>query len=225
MISANLSTRPFYNTRAVTLWLALTALLIAGATLFNVARVLQYTRSDSVLGTQADQDAERATGLRAEAARLRGSVDNRQVARVSTEARLANDLIDRRVFSWTALFNLFEETLPPNVRVTSVRPAVDRDGRVQLTITVVARSVDDVNQFMESLETTGAFRGLLTRQDLVNEEDQIEASLEAFYEPKVGRPASVKETEDALGRAAPQDAAPAAPTASASAPAPTGGAR
>jgi Tfp pilus assembly protein PilN len=225
LIRTNLSTRPFYNTRAVTLWLALAALLVIGATLFNVARVLQYTQSDSVLGTQADQDAERATGLRAEAARLRGTVDSRQVARVSTEARLANDLIDRRVFSWTALFNLFEETLPPNVRVTSVRPKVDRDGRVQLNITVVARSVDDVNQFMESLETTGAFRGLLTRQDVVNQQEQIEASLEAFYEPKVGRPASTKDDKDGTGGPEASTAAPTASTTSPSAPASGGGGR
>lgn len=222
MIRTNLSTRPFYNTRAVALWLALIALLVAGATLFNVARVLQYTRSDSVLGTQADQDAERATSLRAEAARLRATVDTRQVARVSTEARLANDLIDRRVFSWTALFNLFEDTLPPNVRVTSVRPLVDRQGRVQLVMTVVARSIDDVNQFMENLESTGAFPGLLTRQDLVNEAEQIEASIETFYEPKVGRPASVR---DAPGQTATLSADPATTTASPVASPPPGGAR
>lgn len=222
MIRTNLSTRPFYNTRAVSLWLALIALLVAGATLFNVGRVLQYTRSDSVLGTQADQDAERATGLRAEAARLRGTVDNRQVARVSTEARLANDLIDRRVFSWTALFNLFEGTLPPNVRVTAVRPFVDRDGRIQLTISVVARAIDDVNQFMENLETTGSFPGLLTRQDLVNEEEQIEASIETFYEPKVGRPAAVA---DVPGSSSAPDAAASAPRANPGAPAPAGGPR
>ncbi|MBM3771953.1 MAG: PilN domain-containing protein [Acidimicrobiia bacterium] len=208
MIRTNLSTRPFYDTRAVALWLAVAALLVAGATLFNVGRVLQYTRSDSVLGRQATQDAEQAASLRAEAARLRGSVDSRQVARVSTEARLANDLIDRRVFSWTALFNLFEETLPPGVRVTSVRPLVDRDGRIQLTITVVARAVDDVNQFMESLETTGAFRGLLTRQEVVNDADQIEASLEAFYEPQAGRPASTKEGSGSPTTPSPATAAP-----------------
>lgn len=42
MIRTNLSTRPFYDTRAVALWLAVAALLVAGATLFNVGRVLQY---------------------------------------------------------------------------------------------------------------------------------------------------------------------------------------
>lgn len=199
MIRTNLSTRPFYNTRAVTLWLSLLGVIVAVATLVNAGRMLQYMRDDSALGTQATQDAERAASLRADAGRLRASVDTRQVDRVSAEARLANDLIDRRVFSWTHLFNIFEATLPPNVRITAVRPAVDREGRIQLTITVIARGVDDVNQFMENLEETRSFRGLLSREELMNDDEQLEASLETFYEPQA---------EPASG-----DATPAATTA------------
>lgn len=186
MIRTNLATRPFYNARAVTLWLSVLALVVLAATLWNVVRVLQYAQSDSALGRQAIDDAGRAADLRAEAARLRTSVDSRQVDRVSAEARLANDLIDRRVFSWTELFNVFEQTLPPSVRITAVRPTVDRQGRTQLTIAVVARGVDDVNQFMENLEMTGAFRGLLSREEAVNDEGQLEASLETFYHPAAG---------------------------------------
>jgi hypothetical protein len=39
---------------------------------------------------------------------------------------------------------------------------------------VVARAVDDVNQFVESLEKTGAFAGLLSREEHVNEEGRQE---------------------------------------------------
>lgn len=186
MIRTNLATRPFYNTRAVSLWIALLGVAVAGATLVNATRVIRYVRDDSVLGQQAAQDGERAAALRAEAARLRASVDTGQVERVADEARLANDLIDRRVFSWTALFNDFERTLPPNVRITAVRPSIDREGRILLTITVIARGVDDVNQFMENLEQTGAFQGLLSREESMNDDDQLEASLETFYAPKTG---------------------------------------
>ena len=37
-------------------------------------------------------------------------------------AREANRLIDQRTFSWTEFFNHIEETLPPDVMLTSVRP-------------------------------------------------------------------------------------------------------
>ena len=188
MIRTNLATRPFYNTRAVTLWLALLATVVAAATLFNIVSVVIDSRSDSALAQQARADADRAAALRAEAAKLRASVDTRQVDLIASEARTANDLIDRRVFSWTELFNRFEQTLPPNVRITAVRPKVDRDRRVLLSMNVVARSVDDVSQFMESLEKTGAFAGLLSREEHVNEEGQLEATLESVYVPTTGEP-------------------------------------
>ena len=182
MIRTNLSTRPFYNDRAVSVWLGLLAALVIGTTLLNVGSVIRYSESDSVLATQAAQDTERAAALRADAAKLRASVDLKQVDLISTEARLANDLIDRRVFSWTELFNQ-SKTLPPEVRITAVRPNVDRDGRILLLVNLVSRGVDDVNQFMENLEQTKAFMGLLTREEHVNDTGQLEATLESFYTP------------------------------------------
>src|ERR1700719_4237214 len=98
MIRTNLSTRPFYNERAVRLGLLLLAVLAVAATLFNVTRVLQLSRSDTFLATQASRDEARAAELRTEAARLRATVDPRQIDFASGEARKANDLIDRRVF-------------------------------------------------------------------------------------------------------------------------------
>ena len=135
MIRTNLSTRPFYNERAVSLWLLVFLFVVVAATVFNTTRVLRYSHSDTELGTTASQDEARASDLRAAAARLRNSVDAKQIELASNEARQANDLIDRRTFSWTELFNVFEKTLPDEVRITAVRPKVDR-GQFGLTIIV-----------------------------------------------------------------------------------------
>ena len=188
MIRANLSTRPFYNERAVHVWLLGLALVVAGATAFNVKRLVEYSRSDTELATQASSDEAKTAELRASAAALRAGVDPKQVDTASLEARLANDLIDRRTFSWTELFNRFETTLPDEVRITSVRPRVEEERRIILTVTVLARSVDDVDQFMERLDDTGAFDGLLSREERINEQGQLEASLETIYVPKPAAP-------------------------------------
>ena len=181
MIRTNLSTRPFYNERAVHIWLAVIALAVVGATAFNVSRVIRYSQSDTRLATQADRDEARATDLRKEAAQLRASVDPRQVDLASAEARQANELIDRRTFSWTELFNRFETTLPDDVRITSVRPKVDPLKGFVVVISVVARNVDDVNLFMENLEKTGAFSSLISREEHFNEQGLLEATLETNY--------------------------------------------
>src|SRR3974377_1175790 len=125
MIRNNLSTRPFYNERAVNAWLAVFAAIVVVATVFNVGSVIADNRSGAALAEQARLDESRAQDLRANAARLRGTVDPRQIAVASAGGRTANDLIDRRTFSWTALFNQFETTLPDDARITSVRPKLD----------------------------------------------------------------------------------------------------
>ena len=181
MIRTNLSTRPFYNEGVVRSWLAILAIVAVAATMFSVSRVLRYSRSDTALATQASRDEARAAEVRATAARLRASVDTKQVDAASVEARQANDLIDRRTFSWTELFNQLETTLPPEVRITSVRPSLDRDSRIKLAITVLARGVDDVNEFMERLEATGAFANLLSRDEKVTESGQLVAALACEY--------------------------------------------
>jgi Tfp pilus assembly protein PilN len=188
VIRANLSTRPFYNERAVQVWLLVLALIVAAATVFNVARVIRYSQTDTELATQASRDEARATDLRAEATRLRASVDPQQIEVASTEARQANALIDRRTFSWTDLFNQFETTFPDNVRVAAVRPTVDEKGGLVLTVNVVARSVDDVDELIRKLEGTGSFSNVLSVQEQFNTDGMLEATLEGNYLPRPAKP-------------------------------------
>jgi Tfp pilus assembly protein PilN len=190
MIRTNLSTRPFYNERAVYVWLLLVGAVVLGATAFNVSRVIRYSRSDTQLATQASQDETRAANLRKEAARLRASLDPRQLEFASAEARQANDLIDQRTFSWTELLNRFETTLPDEVRIGAVRPRVERGRGIILSLNVVARSVDDVSLFMERLESTGAFANLRPTEEHFNDQGQLESMLEMNYVPAAAKPAA-----------------------------------
>jgi Tfp pilus assembly protein PilN len=188
VIRTNLSTRPFYNERIVRLWLLAIALAALAATAFNVSRVLRYSRSDTRLATQASHDEARAADLRQQAVRLRASVDPKQVDYAAADARQANELIDRRTFSWTELFNRFETTLPDEVRIASVRPRIDRDHGFMLVINVTARSVDDVNSFIINLENTGAFMNIRPADERTDEAGMLQSSLEAVYLPSAGKP-------------------------------------
>jgi type IV pilus assembly protein PilN len=187
MIRSNLSTRPFYNRRAVQFWLFALAVLVAGATAFNVSRVLRYSRSDTQLAMQATRDENRAADLRQQASRLRATVDPKQIDFASTEARQANELIDRRTFSWTELLNRLETTLPPDVHIVALRPRVDRKNGTVLTINVLARTVDDVDVFMNNLEATSAFKSIGSREDHFNEQGLLESSIESTYVPAAAK--------------------------------------
>jgi len=187
VIRNNLSTRPFYNLAAVRTWLMVAGVIVLVATAFNISQVLRYSNSNTELVTRAQNDEASANELRRNAQKMRASVDVSQVDAVSVDARQANDLIDRRTFSWTELFNRFERTLPDEVRITAVHPSVDKDQRIVLTVNVLAREVDDVNQFMENLDKTNAFQDLHSRQEQLNQEGQVESALEMTYRPQVNR--------------------------------------
>jgi type IV pilus assembly protein PilN len=183
VIRTNLSTRPFYNERAVQLWLLIGTLIVVLATVLNVTTALRYRQGDSEAGRQADADEARTAQLRQEIVKLRASIDPRQIDAASTAARQANELIDRRTFSWTELLNRLETTLPDEAHIVAVRPKLDKATGFVLTLNIVARDVDDVNQFMENLEETGAFKNPRPTTERFNEQGLFESIVEANYLP------------------------------------------
>ena len=183
MIRTNLATRPFYNERAVRLVLLLVATLGVAATIFNVNQIVLLSRRDTALLTQASRDEARAADLRRDATRLRATVDPRLLEAASTDARQANDLIDRRTFSWTELLNLFETTLPDQVRIATLRPKLDAKRGIVLTIIVFGRDVEDINQFVDNIEATHAFTQLQKLDERFDEQGELQATIEGVYTP------------------------------------------
>lgn len=183
MIRTNLATRPFYNERAVRLVLLLVATLGVAATIFNVNQVVLLSRRDTALLTQASRDEARAADLRRDATRLRATVDPRLLDAASADARQANDLIDRRTFSWTELLNLFETTLPDQVRIATLRPKVDAKRGIVLTIIVFGRDVEDINKFVDNIEGTHAFAQLQKLDERFDEQGDLQATIEGVYTP------------------------------------------
>ena len=221
MIRTNLSTRPFYNERLVRLAIILLAVVVVAATVFNVTRILRYSRSDTRLATQASRDEARAADLRQQAAQLRASVDVKQIEQASDGARQANDLIDRRTFSWTELLNRFETMLPDDVHLNSVRPRVDRDVGVLLRVAVSARGIEDVSQFIEKLNASGVFPNVRPAEEHVDEEGLLQSMLEMGYRQAPARPAASDASDAGDRPAAPEQPAQPAEAAQPT-PAPSG---
>ena len=183
MLHTNLSTRPFYNVRAVRALLAGAAALVIAITLFNVVRIVRLSVTQRSLGAHADESEREATRLRTDAATVRAQINPKELGVVAAAAREANAIIDQRAFSWTALFTQFESTLPPDVRITSVQPKLDRDGIFRVEIIVQARRVEDLHTFLQALESSGGFHDVLPAQEETNDQGLIDAIIEGIYEP------------------------------------------
>ena len=193
MLQTNLSTRPFYNVRAVQVVLGVLGAIVVAVTLFNVLQIVRLTTSQRSLGSRAAQAEDEAAQLRAEAARIRAQINPQELEVVAAAAREANNIIDRRAFSWTELFAQFEATLPPDVRITAIRPRLEREGDFVVAVGVEARRAEDLDAFIEALEKTGAFRNVLSIQEQTGDDGLIQAIVEGTY---VARP---RETGGASG--------------------------
>lgn len=180
MLRTNLSTRPFYNERAVHLAIAGFALVVLGITAWNVISVLNLSRLNTELSSHVNRDHEEAARLTAMATDIRGRINQAELQRVVNAAREANTLIDQRTFSWTAFFNRLETTMPPDVMLAAVRPEID-EGVTRVTMQLLARRAEDVDEFFERLEATGAFEDVVpTRQDRT-EDGLYRVTVESVY--------------------------------------------
>ena len=119
-------------------------------------------------------------------------------------SRMANAIIDRRAFSWTELFAQFEESLPPDVRITAVQPRREQNGTFAVNIGVQARRVEDVEAFIEALEAQTPFRDVLPVEEQTGDDGLIEAVLDGHYAPERPGTAAV---QDAAATAAGKRAA------------------
>lgn len=181
MLKSNLSTRPFYNERRVHVAAVLVALVVIAFTAWNVARLVTLSSRRTELRTQIDGDERIAADLRSRAAALEQTVDTNALTAVAASAREANAIIDRRTFSWTTFFNRLEETLPPGVMLGSVAPQVE-NGDVVVTMVVMARRAEDVDDFMVKLEASGAFTDVRLINDTIDDDGLHRAALSGRYQ-------------------------------------------
>jgi Tfp pilus assembly protein PilN len=187
MLRTNLSTRPFYNERAVHVGLAIVGLIVFAVTALNLVELVRLSRQNTVLAGRIREDRSAADELTKKARQTRQGINQEELKVVAAAAREANALIDGRTFSWTLLFNHLESTLPPDVMLTSVRPTIT-DAGTRLTLTVLARRTADIQEFIEKLEATGAFENVLPKAENQNDDGLTQTTIEAVYVPESAEP-------------------------------------
>jgi hypothetical protein len=183
MLRTNLSTRPFYNERLVHLALGLAGLIVLALTVLNAVKVVQLSRQNTVQSAKTREDRAAADDYTRKARTTRQGINQDELKLVAAAAREANTLIDSRTFSWTEFFNYVEGALPPDVMLASVRPEI-ADAGVKVTMNVVAKRTDDIQEFIDKLEMTGAFENIMPRQQAFNDDGLPQTTIETAYVPQ-----------------------------------------
>lgn len=188
MLRTNLSTRPFYNERAVHAAAALIALVVLLITAWQISRIVGLSREKTDLQTAIQRDRTEMDQRARDAAQIRRGLDQRELAVVSNAAKEANDLIDQRTFSWTQLFNQLESTLPDDVMLTSIHPEF-KDNVTTIKVDLQGKRSEDIDTFWDRLEKTGSFRDIDWSNVTVTEEGLRKVQMKAIYTPPTPTPA------------------------------------
>jgi hypothetical protein len=213
MLRTNLSTRPFYNERLVHLGLALVAGIVVALTLLNLVQLVRMSRQNTTLSARIRDDRTAADDYARKARQTKQGINQEQLKLVVAAAREANALIDNRTFSWTEFLNHIEATLPPDVMLSAVRPAMEDTGTnseagTKVIMVILARRVPDIDEFMEKLDSTGAFENSFVRQQSPNEDGLIQATAETLYVPSHVDPVAKPDPAVKPGPAAKPESSP-----------------
>jgi Tfp pilus assembly protein PilN len=180
MLRSNLATRPFYNERLVHWLIGGAAVLVVAFTAFNVSEYLRLSGRQGGLAADAARDEAAARTLTARAAEARRRIDAKSLERISAQAAEANGIIDARTFSWTALFDDVEATLPPTVMLTAITPSIGPDG-ASVRLTVMGRTVEAIDTFIERLEETTRFENVQPSSEMVTEDGLFHTQVTGRY--------------------------------------------
>ena len=182
MLRGNLSTRPFYNERLVTLAIGIIALAALALTAFNVSQIVALSKRRSELTSRISRDAAETRKIQDETSALQRTVDIGTLRTLAGSTSEANALIDQRAFSWTVFFGLIEKKLPIDARLVAVSPKVDK-GVFKVTMIVVARTTADLAAFDDALQSDGTFYDVLPSAIQQNDDGTVSATIDSAYNP------------------------------------------
>jgi Tfp pilus assembly protein PilN len=180
MLRTNLATRPFYNERLVHWLLAAAAVLVVLFTVFNISAYLRLSGRQGGLEADAARDEQLARSLSARALDARRRLDPKSLERIGAQAAEANGIIDARTCPWSALFDDIEATLPPSVMLTAISPSIGPEGAT-VRLTVLGRTVEAIDTFIERLETTKRFENVQPSTEVVTEDGLFQTQVTGRY--------------------------------------------
>jgi len=153
--SINLASRSYINKRALYVGYAICGVILIGALLFNGGYFLSLTR-------QIETTTFRLNELEGKLIASQGgdvaSYSAQRYEKVLEEIALANDILRRDAFRWTALLDQLEEVVPGDVSIRKIEP--DHMKR-SVKIDGLARGLKGMNRFLDNLIKSGNYKEVL----------------------------------------------------------------
>ncbi|SRR5579872_6548495 len=153
----NLASQPFRKDRPILFASGAVAVLMIGCLILLTSLAIADRRRSkdtrrviARLNQQIERTASEQSGLDA----LLRRPEN---AEVLERSLFLNALLYRKGISWTRLFADLEKTMPPNVRIVTIRPQVVSENQVYLDMVVAAQTYGPIVSMTNDLERSDVF--------------------------------------------------------------------
>ena len=188
----NIASEPFRNRTLP--WLV--ALVVALISLVALVYVVGQSRALTARAKADEVEVERLKKKEQELRSIVTQADRNLPADQRQLLLASHQLVDRKYFSWSWLFEDLESVLPSEAKVTriNVRDVKQIDGRMvaDLDLAILSKNYVDITGMLAAMDRSGVFQSEVTEQNAQKAEkkDQTEWTLHIIYHQRSGRPSS-----------------------------------
>jgi type IV pilus assembly protein PilN len=184
-LDLNLATRPYEDAREFWLrWgigvgvLGLLTLILLGLAIRGWVDAGRDRHAIAQLQAQiAERDSERKSA--------QGFLEMSANRSTRDQSQFLNGLIQRKVFSWTRVFEDLERVMPNNLHVVSLRPELNEQNQLELEMKIVADTRAAAVDLVHRMENSRHFQGsqLVSEVQASNNATAVIATVSAVYVP------------------------------------------
>lgn len=181
LIKINLSTTPLENHSIyvmTTLVLLIVALLLTFSNVYDTISVINKKREASKVTIELNAKIK-SNELKIKA--LQSNISSIRTKEFSEKCDYINTIVNKRVFSWTQLFNEFEEILPNSVRMIQVTPSIEK-GEIKIALVVAAQNLESFLELLKRLESSKVFKNVIVSRETTKEQE-LTYELSMQYNP------------------------------------------
>jgi Tfp pilus assembly protein PilN len=186
----NVSSVPFRNRTMPWVVTVIVAFISLVLLVFFIGQSRAINARAATVATEVAKLRQQEKDLKQKQATINENLSNEQKQLIVA----SHELVDRKYFSWSWLFEDLESVLPSDTKVTriNVRDVKQMEGRMvaDLEMTLMSKSYVNVTAMIGSMDRTGVFQTELTEQNLQKGEqkDMSEYTLHIVYRPRAGVP-------------------------------------
>src|SRR5262245_6126197 len=183
IIRSNLASTPIKNYSLFLFGCILLGIAVAAFTFFNLTNISDsYSKNRELKKTITAQQTQ-LDAMQDKAKQFQEKINRIKTTKFVSETEFMNNAIKRRTFSWSSLFDHFEEVLPPSVKMISVIPIVE-ENNIAMKLEMAGRNLSDMLELVRTLERDPQFSDVTLKAERSGEQDDlIYFSVSLNYKP------------------------------------------